>query len=86
MLINADDGRFKEASWVTNPVKYLLVSREDAQEIFLEHLNDSGTALFNLNKAIFELVHRDPSPYYPNWKITFNDKVFFVSQDGRIDS
>jgi len=33
-----------------------------------------------------ELVHRDSNPYYPEWKITIKNQVFYVSQDGVINS
>jgi len=35
-------------------------------------------------KAFLELVYRGESPYYPVWKITIGDSVFFVDQSGTL--
>ena len=37
-----------------------------------------------LNNAIIELIHRDSTPYYPDWKITLKNQIFYVSQDGTV--
>jgi hypothetical protein len=92
VLVDAEDGRFKEASWVDDPVKYLPVSKVEAVKLALgEMLDDQQIVakkdrrdLNYLTKPTIELVHRDASPYYPDWKITIGDKVFYVSQDGTV--
>ncbi|MHC1576622.1 MAG: hypothetical protein ACXQTE_04645, partial [Methanosarcinaceae archaeon] len=76
VLIDADDGSFKETSWADDPMKYLPVSGAEALELVYSKKNPTAT------KPVIELVHRDGSPYYPDWKITINDTVFLVSQDG----
>ncbi|MCK4476616.1 MAG: hypothetical protein KAU16_07805, partial [Methanophagales archaeon] len=35
-------------------------------------------------KAYLELVYKGESPYYPVWKITIGDSVFFVDQSGTL--
>ena len=72
IIIDAEDGHFKEASWVEEPVKYLPVSVKEA----LELVDKPG--------ATAELVYVSGSPYYPDWKVTFKEWVFFVSQDGTV--
>ena len=78
VLIDAEDGSFKEASWVEDPVEYLPVS--EAKALQLIH----NEADISIEKPTTELVHRDASPYYPDWKVTIGDNVFFVSQDGTV--
>ena len=41
---------------------------------------------FNVEYAEAELVHRSSTPYYPDWKITFKDRVFYIGQDGTINN
>ena len=93
VLVDAADGSFKEASWVDDPVKYLPVSKVDALKLALGELLDDRHIVVrkdarDLNvltqKPTIELVYRDASPYYPDWKITIGDKVFYVSQDGTV--
>jgi len=86
--VDAEDGSFKEASWVADPVKYLPVSKAEALKLALSEVQiTSASGLSNLqSKPSVELVYRDASPYYPDWKITVDGTVFFVSQDGTVSS
>ena len=78
VLVDAADGSFKEASWVADPVKYLPVSKAEALKLVFDKTGIPET------KPVIELVYRDSSPYYPDWKITVDGAVFFVSQDGTV--
>ena len=78
VIVDAEDGSFKEASWVADPVKYLPVSKADALKLVFDVIGIPKT------KPAVELVNRAGSPYYPDWKITVDGKVFFVSQDGTL--
>ena len=85
VLVDAEDGHFKEASWVTDPEKYLPISKEKALDIVFDNL-ENDINIKQINKIKIELVHIDTNPYYPYWKITIEELglVFLVSQDGRI--
>ena len=86
VLVDAEDGSFNEASWVSDPVDYLPVSTVEALKLALGEIDI--TAMEDLSSLIseptIELVHRDASPYHPDWKITIGDKIFYVSQDGTV--
>ncbi len=86
--VDAEDGSFKEASWVADPVKYLPVSKAEALKLALSEVQiTSASGLSNLqSKPSIELVYRDASPYYPDWKITVDGTVFYVDQDGTVSS
>jgi len=88
VVVDADDGSFKEASWVGDPVKYLPVSKVEALELALGEIaiTDSNELRALGSKPTIELAYRDASPYYPDWKITVNGKAFYVSQDGTVSS
>ena len=88
VLVDAEDGSFKEASWVTDPVKYLPVSEVVALKLALGEIavTDSNELKALGSKPTIELVYRDASPYYPDWKITVNGKVFYIGQDGTVSS
>jgi hypothetical protein len=40
--------------------------------------------LRKVGRPVIELVYKDASPYYPDWKITIGNVVFYVSQDGTV--
>ncbi len=80
VLVDAEDGSFKEASWVDEPMKYLPVSKVEALKLVYAGIKPTAA------KPMIELVHRDGSTYYPDWKITIGKMVFFVSQDGTVES
>jgi hypothetical protein len=93
VLVDAEDGSFKEASWVENPVKYLPVSKIEAMKLALGEVLDELHIVARKDardlgviqqRPTIELVYRDASPYYPDWKVTVNGKVFYVGQDGMV--
>jgi hypothetical protein len=86
VIVDAGDGSFKEASWVADPVKYLPVSNVEALKIALGEINvTDGDGLSTLSsKPEIELVYRDASPYYPDWKVTISSDIYFVNQDGMV--
>ena len=93
VLVDAEDGSFKEASWVADPVKYLPVSKREALKLALGEVLDELHIVARKDardlgviqqRPTIELVYRDASPYYPDWKVTVNGKVFYVSQDGTV--
>ena len=78
VLVDAADGSFKEASWVADPVKYLPVSKKEALKLVFD------VAGISIERPVIELVCRDSCQYYPDWKITVDGSVFYVSQDGTV--
>jgi hypothetical protein len=87
VIVDAEDGSFKEASWVENPVKYLPVSKIEAVKLVLGEMDITSARELRRelrSKPTIELVYRDASPYYPDWKVTVGDKVFYISQEGSV--
>jgi hypothetical protein len=117
VIVDSDSGKFKEASWVQEPVTYLPVTPHEALEIVYREMRgkspihvvtkDKATGTLKKadvvdltvatlgeitydetakqsRKAYLELVYQGESPYYPVWKITIGDSVFFVDQRGRL--
>jgi hypothetical protein len=78
VLVDAEDGSFKEASWVDDPVKYLPVSIKEALKLVLAETGPGNTG------PVIELVNIDSKPYYPAWQITVDGIVYTVSQDGTV--
>jgi hypothetical protein len=82
--VDAEDGRFLEASWVSEPEQYLPVSfvkavRLSLNEMGIYRLRDMIRTIRSEQLTI-ELVYTGGSPYYPEWKITIGDDIYFVNQ------
>jgi len=90
VLIDAINGQFKEASWVYKPVNYLPLSETDALEIVFNELINFGynPDELNVREIQTDLVYRNSTPYYPDWRVTINELglEFFVSQNGMIST
>ena len=88
VLVDAEDGSFKEASWVADPVKYLPVSKVEALKLALAEMSitDSSELSALNSKPAIELAYHGKSPYYPVWEVTIGDDIYFVNQDGTVSS
>jgi hypothetical protein len=87
ILVDAEDGSFKEASWVADPVTYLPVSKIEAVKLALGEIDITSARELKWeleSKPMIELVYTGKSPYYPDWKITVGGLVLYVSQDGTV--
>lgn len=82
--ISADDGSFKEASWVKNPVKYLPISQQQAQQLVSKYCEQQDIDLGDLIMMTSDLIYRQASPYYPDWRVMVNGVSYIVNQQGII--
>ncbi|MFH1448027.1 MAG: CARDB domain-containing protein [Candidatus Micrarchaeota archaeon] len=89
VIIDAEDGHFKEASWTTEPFEYLPISKQEALSIVPRYVprvsvKDLGEPIeiTELERPTIELVRRSSTPYYPEWKLQIAGKTYYVKQDG----
>ena len=86
--IAVDDGRFLDASWVTEGVDYLPIDEAEALDLVLEKIY-KPMPIYKRRQweepvPVIDLVYLSGSLYYPAWHITVGESEFFVSQDGAI--
>lgn len=83
ILIDAEEGSFKEASWTTDGVKYLPISILEAEQIAIKTAAEVG---LKIKKPHPELVHRTSTPYYPEWRVIIREEkiAIYISQDGTV--
>jgi hypothetical protein len=84
VLVDAEDGSFKEASWVKTPVEYLPISKEEALKRAEEALKKAGVDPRTIKRWVAELVHMDSTPYYPHWRVTAGGYIVWLAQDGTV--
>ncbi|UCB56525.1 MAG: right-handed parallel beta-helix repeat-containing protein [Candidatus Omnitrophota bacterium] len=78
IIIDREEGYFKQASWVDEPVRFIQISKEEAIEKVLAQSEEEPAEI----KA--ELVYSPElttSPFYPVWRITTEDKTYYINQE-----
>ncbi len=83
VLVDAEEGTFKEASWVDDPAHYPPVSKDQCLDLVASYMarNDLNGSL---KDAAVELSYEGGSPYFPNWKVALQGMVFTVDQNGNL--
>ncbi len=84
VLVDADDGAFKEAAWVNRPVEYLPLSEGEAITIASAIMEKLGLDTVCLKKAGMQLVHIESTPYYPHWRAACGGLEILVAQNGKV--
>lgn len=82
VLVDAEEGNFKEASWVSTPVVYLPISQESALKIADGALRKAGLNARTIKRWTAELVHISSTPYYPHWRVLAGGYIVTIAQDG----
>jgi len=98
IIVDADSGIFREASWVSEPEDYGWISKKEATDKALKYYLKRPRKGYK-NVLIEEFYIKDitaefvwepgkitSSPFQPYWKITVNGKVFYVKNDGTVIS
>ncbi len=83
VLIDADDGNFRGVSWTEEPMNYLPVKKESAINIANSYFEEQGIEPLIIKDV--KLIHKDNSPYYPDWMITFEGYQMYIGQDESIE-
>jgi len=83
-VIDAQTGVFKQATWVSDPRKFLPVSKREALYRLKDYLGlETIHALFD--GAEVELIHENNSSIYaPVWLIVFEGAEYRIDQHGNI--
>jgi hypothetical protein len=89
IIIDANDGSFRQASWAEEPARFIQITKNKALKLLLEkypHLKN--VALDNAELA-WEPQGASKSPFYPYWRISFinigfGNEVYCINQDGEV--
>jgi hypothetical protein len=83
IIIDAADGSFKEASWVTTSTRFIQVTKAEALRLASSVnciLQNDGTTA----ELVWEPGGPSQSPFYHYWKITAGSIVYFVTQNSEV--
>ena len=80
LVVDKNQGYFKEASWVEKPEKYLPINESEAIGLVLEKI-EPETIETNLQ---WQPGDKSQSPYLPFWKIIADNETYFVVQNGSV--
>jgi len=89
LLVNIDakTGKFKETSYLREPMRYPAVNLEDAKNILIGYLKDKKAGkplLMKTPKLVWRPCHQSQSSYEPLWKIQIGSDVWFIDQKGKV--
>ncbi|MCX5713243.1 MAG: hypothetical protein NT033_00175, partial [Candidatus Omnitrophica bacterium] len=80
IIIDSEDGSFRDASWVEAPARYVQVGRNEARDILLQKYPDlKDKRLYS--ELIWEPGDISSSPFYPYWKIIACGRGYLVTQN-----
>jgi len=83
IIIDAQTGSFKEASWVEEPTRFIQVSKEEAIALVLEQEPLLETTQLNI-ELVWEPGGVSVSPFYPYWKVTSNALSYIITQEAQV--
>lgn len=98
IILDANEGYFKEASWTDKPEVFLKIDKPQAIWLVKKYIwararnrvsSYEYIRLFDyVNSAKAKLIWQSnshsPSPYKPYWKINANGYIFYVTQEGKV--
>lgn len=89
LLVNIDakTGKFKETSYLREPMRYPAVNQEEAKKILIGYLKDKKTGkplLMKTPKLVWKPCQQTQSSYEPLWKIQIGSDVWFIDQKGKV--
>ncbi len=84
VLVDAEEGRFKEASWLDRAETYLPVSRDEALGLAYAFLEEQGYEPDVIKTVKIGLALRGLRPYYPEWRFATEDFTVYVSQSADV--
>ena len=98
ILLDANKGYFKEASWTKEPVRFLRVNEKDAVRLITNSiLKDRGVKLGQKYARIIAYVQNSKaelnwkpnspyssSPYQPYWRVDANGYIIYVTQGSKV--
>jgi len=83
IIINAEDGSFKQASWVKEPTRFIQVTKQKALELVIKELSLSENAEVDV-ELVWEPGKCSQSPFYPYWKVIAGNMICYVTQDSEV--
>ena len=82
LIVDAAQGYFKEASWVSEPVDYPFVVKQEAIDLVLQK---SGSQSEEIKAEMIWQPEKMPSsPYYPFWSVILDGEAWFVTVEEKV--
>jgi len=83
IIINTEDGSFKQASWVKEPTRFIQVTKQKALELVMKELSFPENAETDV-ELVWEPGKLSLSPFYPYWKVVSGNMICYVTQNNDV--
>ena len=84
IIIDAESGYFKEASWSERPVDYVIMSKASAVKLVRKRLKARSNNKHITASLVWQPGDISSTPYKPFWKIAVDANIYYVSQEGEV--
>jgi kexin len=90
VILDAQAGYFKEASWTERPERYLKIDERKALKLIRKHLaaKRESEQLRHIHESrprlVWEPNGHSGSPYQPYWQVELRDNIWYVTQEGAV--
>jgi len=84
IMLDAEDGHFRQATWTSEPAKYLQVTERKAINLTKKAIRETGTKNIKPGQAETSLEWQagdySQSPFQPYWTVTLNKQDWIVTR------
>jgi len=89
IMLDAEDGHFKQASWSKEPVKYLPITKKKAISLVRNAVWAESGKRLSARGAQAKLTWKpgaySASPFKPFWTVKINNETWVVTQEGKTE-
>lgn len=83
VILDLASGRFKEATWLKEPARFVPLTAQEVISIIYRERPTAGE-LLSPPDLVWEPNGLSETPYQPYWRIRTLTEVFFITQDGEV--
>lgn len=88
IMLDANNGYFREASWTKEPEKFLKVDKTRAIDLVMKRQAYATADSSYIQTREAELIWKpngySSSPYKPYWKVYINGRIWYVTQEEKV--
>ncbi|UCB57416.1 MAG: hypothetical protein JSV30_02205 [Candidatus Omnitrophota bacterium] len=89
LIIDVQTGVLKQASWVDEPVRFVPITKEEAQKLALNYARENlrqHRLKITSSELIWQPQGLSNSPFSPYWKVSIGKHTLYVTQEGGIST
>jgi len=82
IIVDAQTGSFKQASWISEPVTFVPIDKQKAEKLVQDFCQEDTQA--TNSQLIWQPQGLSSSPFLPYWEVIIDNQTFWVTQDSKV--